>query len=189
MSDIEFTVSFVGILLALLVANVTNNMADAHRARRDLPIGFVPWAISFYLVAAVANAYALYDAVADDIVFDLVTIVIGMATILPYIFLSRFLYPEHPKKWASVEDYYLSNRVFILGLLAIAPLIGSANWFYTAAVPLSEILFVVSVLYVPVIATQVLLMLTAKRQWHWAGWSFLIFHRVGMMVWLAVSTA
>ncbi len=189
MTDIEFMTSFGGILMALLVANVTNNMADAHRARRDLPIGFVPWAISFYLVGAVANTYAIYDAVADVIVFDVVTIIIAMATILPYIFLSRFLYPEHPEKWGSVEDYYLSNRIFILGLLAIAPLIASANFFYTAAVPLSEVIFTVSVLYAPVIATQFLLMLTEKRQWHWAGWSFLIIHRIGMLVWLAVATA
>ena len=38
MTDIEIAVSFFALLSGLLLANIANNMADALRARRDMPI-------------------------------------------------------------------------------------------------------------------------------------------------------
>ncbi|MEP5937831.1 MAG: hypothetical protein ABJ239_05855 [Erythrobacter sp.] len=189
MTDIEFVMSFVAILFGLVLANVANNMADAVRARHDLRIGFIPWAVSVYLSASAIFSYGLFYIGREDYRFDIVSIAALLMSVMPYIFVSRLLYPEHKERWNSVEDYYIANRKLILGVMAIAPFISMFGTFYNfAGTPISEVaFFALIVLGVPVL-TLLLLMLTDKRQWHWAGWGFLILHRVAMMVWLAVAT-
>ena len=98
------------------------------------------------------------------------------------------LYPEHKERWASVEDYYIANRKLILGLIVIAPTITVFSYARTDfGISLSEQIFGILVTFGPVIVTLLLLMLTDKRQWHWAGWSFLIVHRIAIMTLVAVS--
>ena len=89
MTDIEITVSFVALLGGLLLANVANNMADALRTRRDLPIGFVPWAINFYISAAVINTFALFLQADGPQSYDMFTLAATLAIFMPYIMVSR----------------------------------------------------------------------------------------------------
>ena len=187
MTDVEIAVSFVALLGGLLLANVANNMADALRARRDLPIGFVPWAINFYISARVINAFVLLAVRDLAITFDMLALLGILAGLMPYIMVSRLLYPEHKERWASVEEYYIANRKLILGIMLIGPAAFAFNQIYIDSVdPLRVKIFQALVSVVPVIATLVLLMLTEKRQWHWAGWGFLIAHGILMMVVIAI---
>lgn len=188
MTDIEFMMSFAAILFGLLLANVANNMADALRARRDLPIGFVPWAISFYISASAVWTYAFYHGVREDIKFDIVIIALLLASVMSYIVVSRLLYPEHKDRWASVEGYYIGNRRLILGVMAIAPLTSILSLIYGLTQnPFLEVFYSSTIFGLPLLI-MLTLMLTDKPQWHRAGWGFLIVHRVAMMVWLAVAT-
>jgi len=188
MTDVEIAVSFVALLGGLLLANVANNMADALRARRDLPIGFVPWAINFYISAAVINTLVLFSAAEETAIFDMLSLVGLLVALMPYIMVSRLLYPEHEARWASVEDYYIANRKLILGLMVIAPIVSVLSSARTDfGVSLSEKIFGILISFGPVIVTLLLLMLTDKRQWHWAGWGFLIAHRISIMTWVAVT--
>ena len=190
MTDIEFVMSFAAILFGLLLANVANNMADAVRSRRDLPIGFVPWAINFYISASAVWAYAFYYNAREDIDFDIVSITLLLATVMAYIVVSRLLYPEHKDRWASVEDYYISNRRLILGVMAIAPLTSILSFFYgLTQFPFLEVLFYSSTIVGLPLLIMLTLMATDKPQWHRAGWGFLVLHRIAMMIWLAVTTA
>ena len=189
MTDIEFIVSFVAILIGLLLANVANNMADAVRARRDLPIGFVPWAISIYISAAAVSSYAIYHSSREGYKFDLLGLILALVTVLSYVFVSRLLYPEHKDRWASVEEYYLANRHLILGIMVVAPLTTILTFFYQVVdVPVLEVAAFMAVLYGLPALTMLLLMLTGKRQWHWAGWAFLIAHRSAVLAWLAITS-
>ena len=184
MTDIEIAVSFLALLGGLLLANVANNMADALRARRDLPIGFVPWAINFYISAAVINIFVILSAADETFVFDMVSLVGLLAAFIPYIMVSRLLYPEHKDRWTSVEDYYIANRKLILGIMLITQVVAIftlVHGGFYLDMAIWEIIVRLLVLYGPVILTLLLLMLTDKRQWHWAGWSFLIVHRIAIM--------
>jgi len=188
MTDIEFVMSFVAILYGLLLANVANNMADAVRARRDLPIGFIPWAISFYLSASAVWTYAFYYGARKDIEFDIVSITLLLASVMSYIFVSRLLYPEHKDRWDSVEDYCIGNRRLILGVMAIAPFTSILSFFYgLTQFPFLEVLFYSSTIFGLPLLIWVMLMATDKPQWHRAGWGFLIAHRLAMMVWLGAT--
>jgi len=188
MTDIEIAVSFVALLGGLLLANVANNMADALRARRDLPIGFVPWAINFYISAAVIHVFVLFAEANETFSYDMLSLVGLLAAFMPYIMVSRLLYPEHKEHWASVEDYYIANRKLILGVMLIAPVVTILNYFHTDfGIALPELILGLVVSFGPVIVTLFLLMLTEKRKWHWAGFGFLIVHRIAMMIWLASS--
>lgn len=189
MTDVEIAVSFLALLGGLLLANVANNMADALRARRDLRIGFVPWAINLYISAAVINTLVLFSAADETTIFDMLALVALLAALMPYIMVSRLLYPEHNERWASVEDYYIANRKLILGLMVIAPIVMTLSLARTdLGISMSEKFFNILLSFGPVVATLLLLMLTEKRQWHWAGWGFLIMHRITIMTWLAVSS-
>lgn len=188
MTDIEFVVSFVALLGGLLLANVANNLADALRSRRDLPIGFVPWAINFYISAGFVTGFTLFWAGRDTLSFDMLTLISQLAVFGPYIMASRLLYPEHKDRWASVEEYYIANRKLILGVLLIAPSVFGFNILtYEVDASMSERVFNTLVAVVPVVATLVLLMLTENRRWHWAGWGFLTVHRIASMIWLAIT--
>ena len=189
MTDTEIIVSLVVLLGSLLLANIANNLADALRARREFPIGFVPWAINFYLTAAFVSGLTLFWSGRETVVFDMVVFVSQLGTWLPYIMVTRLLYPEHPDRWASVEEYYIANRHLILGGLLIGPTVFTFNMlYYGGPVPMAERVFAVGLGIVPVILTIGLLMLTEKRNWHRAGWSFLIVHRIATMIWIAIAS-
>lgn len=188
MNDIEFMMSFVAVLYGLALANIANNMADAVRARHDLPIGFIPWAISFYIATSAITSYGLYYLGREEYQFDIVSISVLLAAIMPYIFVSRLLYPEHKDRWNSVEDYYLANQKLILGILAIAPFVSIFNLLYTIndvhILELSISAFIFS--GIPLLA-MLALTLTDKLRWHHAGLGFLILHRIAMLIWLGIE--
>ena len=190
MTDIEIIVSLVVLLGSLLLANIANNLADALRARRDLPIGFIPWAINFYLTAAFVTGLTIVWVGREAFAFDMIVFVSQLATWLPYIMVTRLLYPEHPDRWSSVEEYCIANRHLILGILLIGPTVFAFNvLYYDSPAPMAERVFAVGFGIVPVILTIGLLMLTEKRHWHWAGWGFLILHRIAVMTWLGLATS
>lgn len=190
MTDIEFIISLVVLLGGLLLANVANNLADALRARRDLPIGFVPWAINFYITAGFVTGFTLFWNDRAAVSFDMIVFLTQLATFVPYIMVSRLLYPQHPDRWSSVEEYYIAGRQLILGVLLIGPAVFAFNMlYYNGSASMAERVFAVGVGIVPVILTIGLLMLTDKLRWHHAGWGFLVAHRIAVMIWIAaVST-
>jgi len=188
MTDIELAVSFVALLCGLLLANVANNLADALRSRRDLPIGFVPWAINFYIIVAVINAFASVAGVDFDwSSFGTAMIITLCLTMMPYVMVSRLLYPEHKDRWASIEEYYLANRQLILGVMLIPPVSYALSLtYYTPELVVTGPILLLNTL--PTIATLFALIFVEKRRWHRAGWGFLVAHRFALMVWLAVAT-
>ena len=188
MTDIELAVSFVALLCGLLLANVANNLGDALRSRRDLPIGFIPWAINFYITVAVINMFSSVAGVDFDWSSFGTPLIINLCLVaMPYVMVSRLLYPEHKDRWASIEDYYLANRKLILGIMLVPPVSYALSLtYYTPQLVVTGPILLFNSL--PVIATLVAMMFAEKRQWHWTGWGFLVAHRVAMMVWLAVAT-
>ncbi len=188
MNDIEFIISFVAVLYGLVLANVANNMADAVRARHDLPIGFIPWAISFYIASSAIVSYGLFYLGRQENQFDIASISALLVAILPYIFVSRLLYPEHKDRWNSVEDYYLANQKLILGVMAIAPFVSIFNLLYTIddahilELTINVFIFAGMPLLVMLALTQ-----TDKLRWHQAGFGFLILHRIAMLIWLSIE--
>lgn len=179
MTDIEFIVSLNTLLCGLLLANVANNMADAFRARADLPIGFVPWAIAFYIVASVVLTFVFYSVIRDDYNLDIVNILGSLAVLLPYIFVSRLLYPEHKEKWSSVEHYYIANRNVILRTLVIPQIVVLAQLtYYQIAMGFDEGYFISLAASLPFIATFLLLMLTDRPLWHRIGFGFVVLYRL-----------
>ena len=186
MTDIEFIVSFWILLSGLLLANIANNLADALRARRDLPIGFLPWAINFYIATSVISTLFLLSKADETLSLDMLVLIGLLAALGPYIIVSRLLYPEHKERWDSVEDYYLANRKLILGIMVIGPVVTIFNRFYIDnGLTISEKTLSVLGTLVPVVATFLLLMGTQKRHWHWAGFGFLIAHRILVMTAIA----
>ncbi|MEL7317094.1 MAG: hypothetical protein AAFN04_00480 [Pseudomonadota bacterium] len=187
MTDIEFIVSFTALLCGLLLANVANNIADALRARKDLPIGFVPWAINFYISAAVITSFMLLADIQETFPLEVVSLTTSLMAILPYIVVSRLLYPEHIEKWASVEDYYIANRKLILGIMLIPSFtFAFSQFYYPLGRPVKEIAFVLGVVIGPIIATLSLLILTEKPRWHRIGFGFLVAHRVAILALTAI---
>ncbi len=188
MTDIELMVSFVALLCGLLLANVANNLGDALRSRRDLPIGFVPWAINLYICIAVINQFTSVSGVSENwSSFGTSAMVVLCLMLLPYVVASRLLYPENKDSWETIEDYYLANRKVIIFVLMISPVSYAFSLiFYTPElVQKGPVLLFGSL---PVISTLAVLTFVKSRIIHRIGWSFLITHRLGAMVWLAVVT-
>lgn len=188
MTDIELAVSFVALLCGLLLANVANNLADALRSRHDLPIGFVPWAINFYITVAVINLFSSVAGVDFDWSSFGTPMIINLCLVaMPYVMVSRLLYPEYKDRWASIEEYYLANRKLILGLMLVPPISYalSLTYYTPELVVTGPILLLNSA---PTIAIFVALLFAEQPKWHRVGWGFLAAHRVALMVWLALAT-
>ena len=189
MTDIELAVSFVALLCGLILANVANNLADALRSRRDLPIGFVPWAINFYISIAVINMFASVAGVSFDWSSFGTPMIINLCLIaMPYVMVSRLLYPEHKDRWGSIEEYYLANRLLIIGIMLVPPVSYALSLlYYTPELVETGPILLLNTL--PVVATLIALIFVKDLKWHWAGWGFLIIHRIAMTIWLAVATS
>lgn len=188
MTDLELVVSFAALLCGLLLANVGNNIGDALRSRRDLPIGFVPWAINAYISLAVITLFTAVAGVSDSWAsFGTSVMVVQCAMVLPFVIVSRLLCPEHKDRWASIEEYYIANRKLILGIMLISPVsyVLGLTVYTPELVQTGPVLLFASL---PVIVTMIALMFAPTPIWHRAGWSFLIAHRMGVTTWLAVMT-
>ncbi len=126
MQDFDYLFSFYGLLLGLSVANVASGFGDMWRDRNAVAIGIAAPLLAAIVLFGCMNIWMVYWRMRETVSFDAWRMLAAAGVALPYIFISRAMFPSAGGS-TSLEDHYLANRHVILGALAISPIVSAAS--------------------------------------------------------------
>jgi hypothetical protein len=156
MTPFEHLFSFYGLLLGLAAANVATGFAETWRDRRHVAIGVCGPLIALIVLLGAMNLWLSFWAIRESVDLNGWRM-IGVAGIaLPYVFISRAMFPGAGGA-ASLEEQYFGHRRVMLVALATSPVVSmltnlllnhglQANWntlwlAMRAAIPLALLPF------------------------------------------------
>lgn len=130
MSGFEYLFTFYGLLLGLAIANVTTGFADMWRAREEIRPGWTTPLLGLFILLAAAHQWVSFWSGRNDINMEPWNLMISIGVALPYVFVSRGMFPRQQDRWSSLEDYYIAHRRVLLAAIAAPAL---ASLIYNAA--------------------------------------------------------
>lgn len=119
MSGFEYLFTFYGLLLGLAIANVATGFADMWRSRADMGVGWTTPLLGLFILLAAAHQWVSFWGGRDTITMEPWNLLISIGVALPYIFVSRGMFPRQQDRWRSLEDYYVDHSRVLLGALII----------------------------------------------------------------------
>lgn len=122
MTPFEHLFSFYGLLLGLAAANVATGFADTWRDRRHIELGICGPLIASIVLLGAMNLWLSFWAVRETVALNGWRM-LGVAGIaLPYVFISRAMFPG-PGGATSLEEQYFAHRRVMLCALAASPIV------------------------------------------------------------------
>ena len=121
MSPYEYLFTFYGLLLGLAVANVATGFADMWRDRRRVSVGVCPPLFALIILLGAMNLWLRFWAMRDTMEFNAWALINMTGVALPFVFLSRAMFPPEGAV-QSLEDHYLEHRRVLLIVFAISPI-------------------------------------------------------------------
>jgi hypothetical protein len=122
MSGFEYLFTFYGLLLGLAIANVTTGFADMWRSRDDIETGWTTPLLGLFVLLAAAQQWVSFWGGREFLTMEPWNLTISMGVALPYIFISRGMFPRQQDKWRSLEDYYAAHSRVLMGMLMVPSL-------------------------------------------------------------------
>jgi len=124
MSGFEYLFTFYSLLLGLVVANTTNNLAEMWRSHRAVAVGLATPLLCLFILLAVAQQWVSFWGARETLTLtpNDVLMCIGMA--LPYIFVSHGMTPAREGS-GSFEEFYIEHRKTLMGVLAVPPVLSA----------------------------------------------------------------
>jgi hypothetical protein len=126
MSDVEYLFSFYGLLLGLAVANVATGFADIWRDRQAVAINVCVPLLALIVLFGGMNVWLVYWNTREAVSFDVWRLLSAAGVALPYVFVSRAMFPSADQKRA-LDEHYMEHRQAILLALAIPPVVSAAT--------------------------------------------------------------
>ena len=120
MSAFEYVFTFYGLLLGLAAANVATGFADMWRDRRQVAVGACTPLIALIVLLGAMNLWLRFWANREMETPGAWQLISFAALALPYVFVSRAMFPGAGGA-ASLEDHYLDHRRVMLLALATPP--------------------------------------------------------------------
>lgn len=120
MGSFDYLFSFYGLLLGIAVANVAIGFADMWRDCEEISVGTCPPLVASSVLLGGMNVWLQMWVARPYVTVNGIQMVIAAAISLPYVFVSRAIFPgAEDKPERSLEEHYLKHRKIILVLLAI----------------------------------------------------------------------
>ena len=127
MGSFDYLFSFYGLLLGIAVANVAIGFADMWRDCDRIAVGTCPPLVASSVLLGGMNVWLQMWVTRSYVTVDGVQMLAAAAIALPYVFVSRAIFPGHEEEAErSLEDHYLRHRALILVLLAVPTIVSAA---------------------------------------------------------------
>lgn len=124
MGSFDYLFSFYGLLLGIAVANVAIGFADMWRDCEKISVGTCPPLVASSVLLGGMNIWLQMWLARPYAIMNGIQMVAAAAIALPYVFVSRAIFPgAEEKRERSLEEHYLRHRKIILLLLAIPTII------------------------------------------------------------------
>lgn len=118
MSAFEYVFAFYSLVLGLAAAEVMSGFAEMWRDRRRIQIGISTPLMALCLMLGVMNAWISFWARREMLEVGGEIMVITVLTALPYVFVSRLLFPRAGESISLEEHFFQHRRLMLLGLVA-----------------------------------------------------------------------
>jgi hypothetical protein len=116
----DYLFSFYGLLLGIAVANVAIGFADMWRDCEKIAVGTCPPLVASSVLLGGMNVWLQMWLARPYAVVDGIQMITAAAIALPYVFVSRAIFPgAEDGQERSLEDHYLRHRKIILVMLAV----------------------------------------------------------------------
>ena len=136
MNPFDYLFSFYGLLLGIAVANVAIGFADMWRDCERISVGTCPPLVASSVLFGGMNVWLEMWHTRPFVTVDGIQMLTAAAVSLPYVFISRAIFPGMEKKEErSLEEHYLRHRKLILLLLAVPPFVSVASHIMLDKVP------------------------------------------------------
>ena len=120
MGSFDYLFSFYGLLLGIAVANVAIGFADMWRDCEKISVGTCPPLVASSVLLGGMNVWMQMWLARPFANVNGVQMLAAAAISLPYVFVSRAIFPGmEDKPERSLEEHYLKHRKIILILLAL----------------------------------------------------------------------
>lgn len=126
MADFEYLFSFYSLLLGLAVANVAGGFGDMWRDRAFVAVGLCAPLLAAIVLLGGMNIWLVFWRVREGVTLDAWRMMSAAGVALPYIFISRAMFPAQGTT-TSLEEHYLASRRAILIALAVSPIVSFAS--------------------------------------------------------------
>jgi hypothetical protein len=126
MNDFEYLFSFYALLLGLSVANVASGFGDMWRERHAMPIGVCTPLIGLVVLAGGMNIWVRYWHTQHDVHFSPWWLLSAVGVTVPFIFVSRAMFPT-PSERKSLEEHYMAQRKVLLLALTVPPCVSAGS--------------------------------------------------------------
>ena len=122
MNPFEFSFTLYGLLLGLALANLATGVADVWRDRAGVQWGVCTPLLALAILAFCLGQWEVVWVAQKSVVQVGPSLLLAMlSSTLPYVFLSRAMFPKDLVRWKSFDTYYLEHRGFLLACLMISP--------------------------------------------------------------------
>lgn len=123
MTQFEFFMGFYGLLLGLGVAQLLSGLANLIREKSPPKVGvLIPLFAVIVLIEIVASFIDAWEKF-RDIGITLAQLAIPTLIGVLYFFIASIVVPRDLSEWANLDDYYLTRRKWLLGLVIVANLL------------------------------------------------------------------
>jgi hypothetical protein len=128
MGAFDYLFSFYGLLLGIAVANVAIGFADMWRDCDKIEVGTCPPLVASSVLLGGMNVWLQMWLTRPYVTVDGVQMLVAAAIALPYVFVSRAIFPGHEEEpEQSLEEHYLRHRQLILVLLAVPTIVSVSS--------------------------------------------------------------
>ena len=128
MGPFDYLFSFYGLLLGIAVANVAIGFADMWRDCERIEVGTCPPLVASSVLLGGMNVWLQMWLTRPYVTVNGVQMLVAAAITLPYVFVSRAIFPGAEKEpERSLEEHYLKHRRIILLLLALPTIISFSS--------------------------------------------------------------
>ena len=128
MGAFDYLFSFYGLLLGIAVANVAIGFADMWRDCERIRVGTCPPLVASSVMLGGMNVWLQMWYTRPFVTVDGMQMLTAAAVSLPYVFVSRAIFPGHEDaEETSLEEHYLKHRKILLILLATPMLVSVAS--------------------------------------------------------------
>lgn len=176
MSGFEYIFTFYGLLLGLAVASAVGNLAEMWRANETVKVGLAPPLLCVFILLAAAQQWVSFWAARDGLTMTPVSLLMCIGMAVPYTFVSHGMTPAREGS-GSFEDFYISHRKTLMGVLAIPPVL---SLLYNLAIgnagDLGEEVLSVVLITAPRVLIPVALMIVRSPRLHVIGLALLSAH-------------
>jgi len=117
MGDFEFLAGFYGILLGLIVAEVSVKLADAIDSHRRRPIGWLTPMLAVIVLLDVTSFWMWLWSLRDVLEVTWPTTIVSTALGITYFLAAGLVFPRTSEGWTDLDSHYWARKRLVIGAL------------------------------------------------------------------------